>query len=245
LLKNAAFSGQPLPNSPLPKPWNTASLVVPARNIMEKPFKATGGARIGLMNATWPLASLSVTGEVIRLSVDFLGKYTFTPGQVVAISRYSAIPVLGWGIQIQHTCPDYPQHIVFWCLGDPDKLLAGIQATGFRAQAQPVELPPPKPWPIRWQAFLLMILVWNGLFMLAIFDFLVSAADRRSFPGPAGLLALGSLFVAALATLFYPPFQRFVLRPGRSVNEIRAPLNLILLISGTMFMGALCMLIFS
>ncbi|MCD6050973.1 MAG: hypothetical protein K0Q55_2376 [Verrucomicrobia bacterium] len=81
--------------------------------------------------------------------------------------------------------------------------------------------------------------------MLAIFDFLVSAADRRSFPGPAGLLALGSLFVAALATLFYPPFQRFVLRPGRSVNEIRAPLNLILLISGTMFMGALCMLIFS
>jgi hypothetical protein len=45
-----------------------------------------GGARIGLMNATWPFAVLKVNSERIVLDVVILGTYTFRPDQVVKLS---------------------------------------------------------------------------------------------------------------------------------------------------------------
>src|SRR5437764_14118003 len=41
-----------------------------------------GGARIGLMNATWPFAQLKVTPAQLVLRVVFLGTYIFKPEQV-------------------------------------------------------------------------------------------------------------------------------------------------------------------
>jgi len=45
-----------------------------------------GGARLGWANASWPLAKLTANSECLTLSS--LGRYEFTPSQVVEIERH-------------------------------------------------------------------------------------------------------------------------------------------------------------
>ena len=195
---------------------------------MHKTFETTGGARIGWVNATWPLAKLTATPEAIRLSVRFLGDYTFTPERVVAITRYGMIPILGWGIQIRHCIADYPERVIFWCIFSPDTLLARIHEAGFQPQAQSSVVPPRRGMAFRWQTVIVALLVWNGLFLLDM----VSGRKFTAIPGPFFLLGL--VAVATLAALIVPAFQRIVLKPGRRVGEIRPLLHLLLLVSASM-----------
>ena len=51
-------------------------------------FKSTGGARIGWISVSWPLAELSVTPRSLVIRAWLLGTYTFTPEQIVQIERY-------------------------------------------------------------------------------------------------------------------------------------------------------------
>lgn len=197
---------------------------------MNEPFEATGGARVGWTNASWPLAKLTATSNSLRVAVRFLGNYSFTPDTVVSITRYTMIPVLGWGIKIQHSIPDYPARFVFWCLGNPDTLLAGIRAAGFQPQAPASAIPLRAGMAFRWQAAVIAILVWNGLILLDM----TSGRQPVPIPGPFSLLSLGLAFAASLATLRVPSFQRLILKPDRSIGEIRPILNLLLIISGFM-----------
>lgn len=98
---------------------------------MPHAFTTTGGARLGWINATWPLAQLSATPDKLTISIRLLGTYSFAPDQVSAITRYVMVPVLGWGIRIHHCNADCPHHVIFWCLGSPDTLLRGIRDSGF------------------------------------------------------------------------------------------------------------------
>jgi hypothetical protein len=56
-------------------------------------FNRAGGARIGWINASWPLAELSVTPRSLVIRVWPLGTYTFTPEQIVRVEPYGSIPV--------------------------------------------------------------------------------------------------------------------------------------------------------
>ena len=80
----------------------------------EAKISSTGGAGIGLVNASWPFAWLTVTRDRLELNATLIGKYTFAPGQVISLDKYH-----GRGIRITHNVLTYPRHIVFWCLGDP------------------------------------------------------------------------------------------------------------------------------
>lgn len=187
---------------------------------------------MGWVNATWPFAKLTATADSLRVSVGLVGDYTFTPAQVTAITRYTSIPVLGWGIQIQHCVPEYPARLIFWTLGSPDTVLAGIQGTGFRPQAEPGDTPSQhQGMPMRWGPIIGVIIVWNVLLMLEM------SGRQRPTPGPLTLLAVAFVFASALAVLKLPAAQRFVLKPGRNVGEIRAFLRLLLLVSGMMCIG--------
>src|SRR5687768_1447123 len=117
---------------------------------MNGTFEATGGARVGWANATWPLAKLTASPDSLRVSVRILGDYSFTPDTVIAINRYTMIPILGWGIQIQHCVPEYPSRLIFWSLGSPDALLAGIRKSGFVPRAPISTIPPRRSFPLRW-----------------------------------------------------------------------------------------------
>lgn len=78
--------------------------------------------------------------------------------------------------------------------------------------------------PIRWTALVLLVLIWNGLFL-----------PMGAFARPPIFLALipllGAFFVCwGIKT--YPQLQKMILRDGRSVNEIKAFLSLIQTVSG-------------
>ena len=189
-------------------------------------FATRGGARIGWLNASFPFAKLTVSASEIELRVFLSGTYVFKPECVIEISQYVLIPFFGWGIQIHHTMGSYPARIIFWCLGNPEKLLERIRLAGFQASAPESAKPSRSGWAIRWQAAAIAVLVWNGLFLL---DHYRTPAFS---PGLFALLALGFLFALVAATLRVETVQRIVLKPGRDVGEVRPLLNLLMFVSG-------------
>jgi hypothetical protein len=91
-----------------------------------------GGARIGLMNATWPFAQLKLTPDELVLQVVFLGTYVFRPGQVTRVEPYGLIPFVGKGVRIHHRVSGYPEKIVFWYLCmNPQPIVDRIRELGY------------------------------------------------------------------------------------------------------------------
>jgi hypothetical protein len=93
-------------------------------------FSQIGGARLGLFNATWPLAKLAASSEELRLSV--LGiKFIFPKASITRISKYKKF--FSNGLRIEHSNPRAPQFIVFWTFDLPALLkelaLQGYQVT--------------------------------------------------------------------------------------------------------------------
>jgi hypothetical protein len=195
---------------------------------MPQSFTTTGGARIGWTNATWPLAQLSATPDALTISVLLLGTYSFAPDQVAAVERYTMIPVLGWGIQVRHCRVDYQQRFIFWCLGSPDTVLRGIHDAGFVPRAPSSAVIQPRGFAMRWSAIIIAIAFWNVLFLLDFSRFSGSPPQ----PGLSAVVALA--FAFSIGTLTSPRLQRLVLKPGRSVNEIRPFLRLLTFICGIM-----------
>ena len=190
----------------------------------------TGGARIGWMNATWPLARLSASPDNLTITVRMLGTYSFSPDQVLSVERYVMIPVFGWGIQVHHCVADYPRRIIFWCLGSPDTILRGIRDSGFQPSGSTSAVPKRSGIPVRWSAIIAVIVGWNALLLL---DFACSKGIP-SYPGPLACLALLLVFVLSIGTLTSPTLQRLILKPDRRVGEIRPLLRLLAFISGAM-----------
>ncbi len=183
------------------------------------------------MNATWPFAVLFVHEEVLTVSVAVLGRYTFRRDQIVAIEPYTVIPVLGWGVRIEHTVAEYPKHIVFGCLGPPRWLINRIHGTGFIPEAQPDETLTTRGMAVRWQALVLSIGLYCALLSL---DWLRSPEEH---PGSLSFLAVSLLFLGTTGMRCSLSLQKLVLKPGRTVSEIKHWLALLAAIS-----GALCLI---
>jgi hypothetical protein len=174
-----------------------------------------GGAQIGWLNASWPFASLRVS--VDGLSLSCLGSYSFKPDQVVALEPYGSIPFFASGIQIRHNRPDYPERMIFWCMGSRRDALATIAQSGFRATGQALAARP-RGFALRWSFVIGAIVVWNLLFML---DRSLDGASRET-PGPLSLLALVLLAATATALRLSPRLQQLALRDGHHFGEIRS-----------------------
>lgn len=191
---------------------------------------STGGAQIGWVNATWPFARLSAQQNQLVLNASLIGKYSFTPEQVVAIEKYTLIPLLGWGLRIHHNIPTYPKKIVFWCFGSPQSLIGKIEETGFVAKASPDSVPADRGMPVRWQALVSIVLLWNGLLLLDM--------QFAQQPGVFSLVAVLLLFIGSVAIWRVPFLRHIIMKPGRSCEEIKAFLYLLALVSGLL---SICM----
>jgi hypothetical protein len=83
---------------------------------------------------------------------------------------------------------------------------------------------------LRWSAIISAVVTWNAL-LLADFARNGFASPQ---PGPMTVTALLLAFVMALATLFSSTMQNRVLRPGRTVGEIRPLLQLVAFVTAIM-----------
>lgn len=196
-------------------------------------LKATGGARIGWMNATWPFARLTASAQELSLSVFLLGSYTFSISDVDSFKPYGWLPVFGRGVQIIHTNASYPAKMIFWCFGSPERLIQQIHALGFQPCAPSTTIPKRDGIPLRWSFIVAVVIVWNALLIL---DGFVPWKEPKG-PGVYTLLGLLLLFLTSVAAARSEAFQVLVLKPGRSVSEIRSILYLVQLVSVVMLIA--------
>jgi hypothetical protein len=93
---------------------------------MASTFAQIGGARIGFINATWPLARLSADRDAIALRCLF--KLTFPRHKITRLSRYRGF--ISTGLQIEHTVRRYPGFMLFWTFSF-DTLKMELEALGY------------------------------------------------------------------------------------------------------------------
>jgi len=194
---------------------------------MRESLGVTGGAQIGWVNVSWPLARLTASRGELSVKAWLLGSYSFSPDEVAAIEKYGSIPVLASGVRIVHTNPTYPSNIVFWCFGSSRRLMAKIQELGFVPSAPLASVPRRNGIAFRWSFIIALAVAWNALFLL---NGLSTWEQPR--PPVSALVALGLLFLIATAVRQSPRFQLLALKPGRSVAEIQPLLALAQLVSG-------------
>ena len=189
-----------------------------------------GGARIGWLNATWPFAKLSVSPNTLTLASR--GTYQFKPSEIVALEPHGSVPFFSTGIRIIHNRLDYPNKIIFWCMGNRERVLAATRGAGFL----PSGLPSLRPsgFPVRWRFLLGAVALWNALLLLDWHG----AKSSLGEPRPLSLLALLLIFAAVTAIRLFPRAQSIVLREGHQVGEIKAILALLQLVSGLILLGS-------
>jgi hypothetical protein len=197
---------------------------------MTQTFSVTGGARIGWVNATWPLARLSVADGALTVTALLLGTYTFAPDEVVALE---ALQSFGYGIRIVHSRSDCPRNVVFWCLRNPAGILADIERAGFTPRAPRSSQPRRDGIPVRWTSVAAVVMLWNVLFLL---DGAVPWNPRKP-PGAFVFVALGILCAGSFALERSAPLQAWLIKPGRSVSEIAPFVNLLKVISAILLVA--------
>jgi len=77
-------------------------------------IKKTGGARIGMANATWPFATLKANKDRLELNATIIGTLVFKPNDIISIEPYGLIPFIGRGIRINHRVDKYKSKVIFW-----------------------------------------------------------------------------------------------------------------------------------
>jgi hypothetical protein len=194
------------------------------RKAMSSEITATGGASVGSFNATWPFARLRASASRLSLSCGIFGSWEFSPEEVVRLEGEPFLFGLGGRMRIVHAKPQYPDKVVFGCLGGADALIRRIGQVGFRSRPGTAQLAAAARIeerganPVRWSFIILLDAYGPG--------------NESHKPGVLTMLVFASLFLASFALPRFPGFQSLVMKPGRSVSEILPVIRLTQLISG-------------
>ena len=102
------------------------------------------------------------------------------------------------------------------------------KGTGFQTTAPLTDIPIRKGIPVKWSAIIISVIIWNILFIIDM----NSSQNESSELGIFSLIAIALLFVTISWLKYSHSFQKIVMKPGRSINEIRPILHLLQFISG-------------
>jgi len=208
----------------------------------------TGGARIGMANATWPFASLKVTKERLDLNAAVVGNLVFRPEDIISIEPYYMMPIIGQGIKINHRIPKYKDKVIFWTFKNPKEVIRQIKQTGFLDNSSNeittqdskiiIERQKQGGFPIKIPFAISLVIVWNVLFIM---DFVnLSKSKTESIPlGNGAIGALAIVFLSCLLTLISKDFRKIVLKEGRELKDISRFLYFLMFISGFMMISIL------
>lgn len=201
-------------------------------------FEITGGARIGIANASWPFATLKVSKEKLEVNASIVGNLVFGPSDVVSIKPYTVLPLIGQGIKINHRVDSYNQNVIFWTFKDPSVVINQIMQVGFLDKSydnnstdEPsvIEQQQKGGFPIKKSVAIGIIVVWNMLLLLDVIRF-VRSDGKGTILGVGAIAAvLGILFMAVLS-LLSKGFSKLILREGRLVNDINKFLYLLIFV---------------
>ena len=204
-------------------------------------LKETGGARIGMANATWPFATLTVTENLLTLNATILGNLTFKSGDIISIVPYTTIPLLGQGIKINHRVYSYSEKVIFWTMKNPKELIRKIEQTGFLSNTNPItpeqELEIAKQQSIggfplkRWFAIAALV-IWN---LSILYDFM-GINGKEPGLGNGARFALAFVFGSGALLLFSEPFRQLVLKEGRTLDHIKKFVIFLMFITGIMLL---------
>jgi hypothetical protein len=189
-------------------------------------IEETGGAKIGIAQATWPFAKLTVTKNVLQLNASLVGNLYFRPSDIIGIEPSSLLS--GAGIKINHRVKEYNSKVIFLTSNGQD-LINRIESTGFLQnsnvlpadiEAEITKYQSGGSFPFKWSAAITFIVIWNILFLTDLFTWF---GKRNKMPlGDGARLAIGFAFLFALAVFVVQPFRQLVLKEGRSVKDVKA-----------------------
>lgn len=210
---------------------------------MEKTFKLTGGAKIGLANATYPFADLYVDENILKINASLVGNLVFQPQDIISIQPYTSIPLIGQGIKINHRVENYNSNVIFWTLKNPETVINEIKSTGFlenknstliSRDSKIIEQQIQGGFPLKPFVSVFFIVAWNAFFISDFFPIFRNGTSLPVFPGPGVCSALGFIFISAILSLVSSGFRRFILKEGRSFEDIKKLAIFISLITGFM-----------
>jgi hypothetical protein len=166
---------------------------------------------------------LSVSPRSLSISSPFSRSYVFEPEQVMALGPCGWIPILQRGVRIVHANPRYPSRIVFVGFQSPERLIERTRQAGFVPAMPDTRVPRQPGLPIHGSVVLLLLLAACTILFLL---------DRLLPWRTSLLLGMALLYAAASALPQSTRLQSWLLKPGRSVDEIRLPLKVLQLASG-------------
>ena len=205
-------------------------------------IKETGGAQIGFANATSPFVKLTVTDKKLQLNASIIGKLLFAPTDIISIEPYSQFTKQG--IKINHRVDNYNSKVVFISSKNPASLINGIEQTGFLSNKTPlsffekneiIEAQSSGAFPLKIPAAIAIVVIWNILILTNFLNF--SPGRQGKLPiGIGAQLATGFIFLVGLGMLLSDPFRQLILKPGRSISDIKWFVYFLMFISGIMFL---------
>jgi len=207
--------------------------------------KETGGARIGMANATWPFATLTVNREKLQLNATILGNLVFKPTDIISIIPYSGF--MSSGLKINHTVSKYKDNVVFWTFGSPTEIIKKIEQTGFLTNRTPVtaelaesitKVQSQGGFPLKRTAVIAIVVIWNLLFLIDFQNFF----EGNKAGSPLGLgaqLALGFILLTCILLLTLEPVRRLILKEGRNIEDIKKFIFFIMFICGFMLLATI------
>jgi hypothetical protein len=208
-------------------------------------IKETGGARIGMANASWPFAKLTVNKNTLILNAGLIGKLVFSPANIISIEPYNGTALFSSGIKINHNVNGYNPKVIFCTFDNPSALINRIAQTGFLNDTDPDTFIPDANlvssqkqggYPLKVSATIAIVAVWNLLFLYNARAFFTD--DKLHNPlGFGAQLALGFMLITGISLLTLEPVRKLALKEGRSIDDIKSTVYFIMLICGLMLIA--------
>lgn len=211
---------------------------------MNEKFTLTGGARVGMANASFPFADLYADKNVLKINASILGNFVFQPKDIIELKPHRSLPIIGNGVKVIHRVEKYNAEIIFWTLKDPKLVINEIQKTGFLENTEnnltdaDLEIIRSRQnqggFPIKKPVVVAFIIVWN-LLLLSAFIPIFLHPETKGFPFGIGMnIAPGLLFITAVVTAISKDFAKFILKEGRDFEDIKKFVYFTIFLSGIM-----------